>query len=492
MKYIYLIGALAFALGVSSCKKDEPQSSATVQPSPSEKTKVLTASHWSVEGTSEDGLETQLLALDFRPDGTYTVTYRKATGTARSLRAQTARAISWEVYSFSGKYNLENDKLTILSIEYDRAEGVAADSPKIEEMKDFAQSLVGRVFRLNEEERTLTLTDEKPSPTAGEVTGPFRLFILHPATATEPTVPTRESAPRELLDFYWTGDYIEDNTGRTRRSYEFINDSVYILRMHTEHFEPIDSGKASGSRDLEYYIRGYYTYRNDTIFRLGEVFDHYGENTKEQLEPGWEERISEGPLSPMLIDWKQGRMALIVDKPYYDEQGILQTKTGEIFAKTPKSFSLTSGAWVFDDSGETTDSQGQTNYTAKTTSLTLYPDQTFKLHFLRSTGGVEKENPAPGYNDEYSYSGRYTYSNGKLTLLTSQFDGYAQRFVAERRRHPQPESSIRIDGLVFRVNETRGAMQPSYTDSYGPGRQVTTDSPLEDQPYYLQLIGGDR
>ena len=146
-----------------------------------------------------------------------------------------------------------------------------------------------------------------------------------------------------------------------------------------------------------------------------------------------------------------------------------KTQTEE---QTPKGYSIVGGSWYYAlKDGDFT----------QALRFAFRVDGTYEFRYYRITTSEEHKNDLDSeFNDELIYSGRYTYADGRVTILTTKFVGYGERFAERRKqenRQPSEPEDGKLNGLVLLVDEKAETMTISRTLS-SPNIEIT-DEPLE-------------
>lgn len=84
------------------------------------------------------------------------------------------------------------------------------------------------------------------------------------------------------------------------------------------------------------------------------------------------------------------------------------------------------------------------------------------------------------------YSGRYTYADGRVAILTTKFEGHAARFAERRKqenRQPIEPEDGKLNGLVLLVDEKAETMTVSRTLS-SPNIEIADEA--EEKPFTRQ------
>ena len=146
-----------------------------------------------------------------------------------------------------------------------------------------------------------------------------------------------------------------------------------------------------------------------------------------------------------------------------------KTQTEE---QTPKGYSIVGGSWYYAlKDGDFT----------QALRFAFRVDGTYEFRYYRITTREERKDDLDSeFNDELIYSGRYTYADGRVAILTTKFEGYAARFAERRKqenRQPIEPEDGKLNGLVLLVDEKAETMTISRTLS-SPNIEIT-DEPLE-------------
>ena len=132
-----------------------------------------------------------------------------------------------------------------------------------------------------------------------------------------------------------------------------------------------------------------------------------------------------------------------------------KTQTEE---QTPKGYSIVGGSWYY--------ASTEKDFT-QALRFTFRVDGTYELRYYRiTTRGERKDDLDSEFNDELIYSGRYTYADGRVAILTTKFVGYGERFAERRKqenRQPSEPEDGKLNGLVLLVDEKAETMTISRT-----------------------------
>lgn len=132
-----------------------------------------------------------------------------------------------------------------------------------------------------------------------------------------------------------------------------------------------------------------------------------------------------------------------------------KTQTEE---QTPKDYSIVGGSWYY--------ASTEKDFT-QALRFTFRVDGTYELRYYRiTTRGERKDDLDSEFNDELIYSGRYTYADGRVAILTTKFVGYGERFAERRKqenRQPSEPEEGKLNGLVLLVDEKAETMTVSRT-----------------------------
>ena len=122
-----------------------------------------------------------------------------------------------------------------------------------------------------------------------------------------------------------------------------------------------------------------------------------------------------------------------------------KTQTEE---QTPKGYSIVGGSWY------TSLTEGDFTQALR---FAFRADGTYEFRYYRITTSEEHKNDLDSeFNDELIYSGRYTYADGRVTILI------AERRKQENRQPIEPEDG-KLNGLVLLVDEKAETMTISRT-----------------------------
>lgn len=105
----------------------------------------------------------------------------------------------------------------------------------------------------------------------------------------------------------------------------------------------------------------------------------------------------------------------------------------------PSGFSPVGGSWVY--------SQVSLGIT-ESIRFTFKADGSYSLVFTRVSPEADRDKLDAEYNDEQHFSGRYSHSQGKVTILSLQFDGFGERF-AKVREEKDVSPDANLTGLVL-------------------------------------------
>ena len=146
--------------------------------------------------------------------------------------------------------------------------------------------------------------------------------------------------------------------------------------------------------------------------------------------------------------------------------------------QTPKGYSIVGGSWYYAlKDGDFT----------QALRFAFKVDGTYEFRYYRITTREERKDDLDSeFNDELIYSGRYTYADGRVAILTTKFEGYAARFAERRKqenRQPIEPEDGKLNGLVLLVDEKAETMTISRTLS-SPNVEIT-DEVLE-KPFTRQ------
>ena len=132
-----------------------------------------------------------------------------------------------------------------------------------------------------------------------------------------------------------------------------------------------------------------------------------------------------------------------------------KTQTEE---QTPKVYSIVGGSWY------TSLTEGDFTQALR---FAFRADGTYEFRYYRITTSEEHKNDLDSeFNDELIYSGRYTYADGRVAILTTKFEGHAARFAERRKqenRQPIEPEDGKLNGLVLLVDEKAETMTTSRT-----------------------------
>ena len=91
------------------------------------------------------------------------------------------------------------------------------------------------------------------------------------------------------------------------------------------------------------------------------------------------------------------------------------------------------------------------------------------------------------FNTEETIAGRYSYADGVLTLLSSEFVGYGERFVEARKNNPNEHNPLeqkdQLKGLAFTYDEKADLLRVSRKHS---AENVDIDEDIESIPFTRQ------
>jgi len=149
-----------------------------------------------------------------------------------------------------------------------------------------------------------------------------------------------------------------------------------------------------------------------------------------------------------------------------------KTQTEE---QTAKGYSIVGGSWLL---------SAPEDYFTQAFRITFKVDGTYELHYYRiTTRGEHKDDLDSEFNDELIYSGRYSYADGRVTLQTTKFVGYGERFVERRKREGRRTSDTqdgKLDGLVLLVDEKAEIMTVSRELS---SKEIDVDEETAQKPF---------
>ena len=152
-----------------------------------------------------------------------------------------------------------------------------------------------------------------------------------------------------------------------------------------------------------------------------------------------------------------------------------KTQTEE---QTPKGYSIVGGSWYY--------ASTEKDFT-QALRFTFKVDGTYELHYYRiTTRGEHKDDLDSEFNDELIYSGRYTYADGRVAILTTKFEGYAARFAERRKqenRQPSEPEDGKLNGLVLLVDEKAETMTISRALS---SKEIDVDEETAQKPFIRQ------
>ena len=142
----------------------------------------------------------------------------------------------------------------------------------------------------------------------------------------------------------------------------------------------------------------------------------------------------------------------------------------QIEEQAPKGYSIVGGSWYY--------ALKEGDFT-QALRFAFRADGTYEFRYYRITTSEEHKNDLDSeFNDELIYSGRYTYADGRVAILTTRFEGHAARF-AERRKQEnhqpiEPEDG-KLNGLVLLVDEKAETMTISRTLS-SPNVEISDEA----------------
>ena len=152
-----------------------------------------------------------------------------------------------------------------------------------------------------------------------------------------------------------------------------------------------------------------------------------------------------------------------------------KTQTEE---QTPKGYSIVGGSWYY--------ASTEKDFT-QALRFTFKVDGTYELHYYRiTTRGEHKDDLDSEFNDELIYSGRYTYADGRVAILTTKFEGHAARFAERRKqenRQPIEPEDGKLNGLVLLVDEKAETMTISRALS---SKEIDVDEETAQKPFIRQ------
>ena len=101
----------------------------------------------------------------------------------------------------------------------------------------------------------------------------------------------------------------------------------------------------------------------------------------------------------------------------------------------------------------------------ETYRLTFKADGTYEFRYYRVTQGEHKDDLDSEFNTEETIAGRYSYADGALTFLSSEFVGYGERFVEARKNNPNEHNPLekkdQLKGLAFTYDEKADLLRVS-------------------------------
>ena len=152
-----------------------------------------------------------------------------------------------------------------------------------------------------------------------------------------------------------------------------------------------------------------------------------------------------------------------------------KTQTEE---QTPKGYSIVGGSWYYAlKDGDFT----------QALRFAFRVDGTYEFRYYRVTQGEYKDHLSAEFNTEETTAGRYSYADGVLTLLSSEFVGYGERFVEARKNNPNEynpmEQKDQIKGLAFSYDEKSDLLRISRKHS---AENVDIDEDVESIPFTRQ------
>lgn len=448
IKKLYLTCALILGLCVVSCKPESIQQDTLKEKTSLSTPSLLTQKYWEIVGTNNEQNLQQTFRFDFRPDGSFTARYEEGKINATSIRAMQAK-----YYVYTGTYIFTEGKLTIQTIKFSRVEGDMSPT-RTAEVTNLANALVNRVFNYNEKELTLTLLPLTKTASSANAEKDELLIFSRPGTPREDRKVSLDSIPvvTKPKTFLGEGQWVRDvfdtrnrNTYHIRRR-EILTfsegEGLYTYRVITSDFDRVE-GPLRVVPSTSFELEGEYNYSNGKIT----LMKPRSKSKNETIPNNLTEEINGVTLN---LD---------------EKKGTLESFQLGNFQHTNPSFKL-NGVWVVDDS-DTLDDKDPTR--SKQTVLTFNPDGTFQGYQIHKVDGPHKENLSIHYNDEYLFSGTYTYVNGILRFETYKFDGFAEKFRDYRRIHPEKDAervqAENVAGYAFKVNERIGYMDFSFADS---------------------------
>ena len=142
----------------------------------------------------------------------------------------------------------------------------------------------------------------------------------------------------------------------------------------------------------------------------------------------------------------------------------------QIEEQAPKGYSIVGGSWYY--------ALKEGDFT-QALRFAFRADGTYEFRYYRITTSEEHKNDLDSeFNDELIYSGRYTYADGRVTILTTKFEGYAARFAERRKqenRQPIEPEDGKLNGLVLLVDEKAETMTISRTLS-SPNVEISDEA----------------
>jgi len=152
-----------------------------------------------------------------------------------------------------------------------------------------------------------------------------------------------------------------------------------------------------------------------------------------------------------------------------------KTQTEE---QTPKGYSIVGGSWYYSSTE---------NDLTLALRFAFRVDGTYEFRYYRVTQGEHKDDLDSEFNTEETIAGRYSYADGVLTFLSSEFVGYGERFVEARKNNPNEHNPLekkdQLKGLAFTYDEKADLLRVSRKHS---AENVDLDEDIESIPFTRQ------
>lgn len=485
-KYLYLTCALGLALGLSSCRQDEPETKQeqpkTEEPKPTtpteeppaqpdgqptkpEATSPLVAKVWQTQAPAAAGAVRDQAVYDFRTDGSFNLSYTTSVSTARRIARSTGTRVT---YRFIGTYRYTTTGVLTITNLY--LGGGALDMSERESqslLDSFRQALVGRSFRYGDRVGAPNL--EATIPTEAELLKRFPALSFDFEPFDRPA--EEEGVDTEQIDaqhpfIYFVYDRVltaPEQRVRTELRLDFRNEvyEYYYYKPATEYSD----WSFSHREEQEYTIKGSFEQTGD-IIRLGATSSvSYGSRDKLKQAD-----VVQGKTYRYNRHNEFERQSLTLFHTMRDELGIERSYDEATFDWVPPKYSLFHGTWNIE---EFHTSGSQVNYAMPytTRSFSFRPDgrYTYRLHRVTEEG-IGKDRLEEWDNDDYTISGFYSYRNGVVKILSESEPVYADRFRDARASTP-PMSRIPLVGYAYRIDQVKRTMTSSFFDYFGWPRE---------------------